>query len=94
LMTIGRIAQTMEVATSRLSYYEQENILAPTTRNKVGYRLYDGYAVERLQFIRSAQAVGFTLDDIRMLLGREDSNARFCQADVQHLLERRWAEVD
>ena len=67
LMTIGQVARTAGVATPTLRYYEQEGLLSPTTRSRAGYRLYDEQAVEQLRFIRSAQAVGFTLDDIRTL---------------------------
>jgi len=65
LMTIGEVARTAGVATPTLRYYEQEGLLSPTARSRAGYRLYDVAAVEQLRFIRSAQAVGFTLDDIR-----------------------------
>jgi MerR family mercuric resistance operon transcriptional regulator len=94
LMTIGQVARTAGVAATTLRYYEREGILPPTARNGVGYRLYDAQAVERLQFLRSAQAVGFTLDDIRTLLQLDEKDNKSCQAEVQPLLERRLAEVD
>ena len=91
LMTIGKVARAAGVATATLRYYEQENILMPAARNRAGYRLYDGGAVERLEFIRAAQTVGFTLGDIRALLElNEDSPCK----EVQALIERRLTEVD
>ncbi len=90
-MTIGKVARAAGVATATLRYYEQENILAPVARNRAGYRLYDEAAVERLQFIRAAQAVGFTLEDIRALL--ELGGEPPC-GEVQALIERRLVEVD
>jgi len=93
-MTIGEVARTADVATPTLRYYEQEGLLSPTTRSRAGYRLYDTQAVERLRFIRSAQAVGFTLDDIRTLLRLDASNGKSCQAEVQNLLKQRVAEVN
>ncbi len=54
LMTIGQIARAAGVATHTLRYYEQAQILAPTLRSSVGYRLYDAAALERLHFVRSA----------------------------------------
>ncbi len=94
LMTIGRVAQAAGVATTTLRYYEREGILAPVVRNGAGYRLYDAHAVQRLQFIRSAQAVGFTLDDIRILLALEQKDTKPCQAEVQPLIERRLAQIE
>lgn len=68
LMTIGAVAKAAGVTTHTLRYYQKEGILAPKARNGAGYRLYNALAVERLEFIRLAQAVGFSPDDIRTLL--------------------------
>ena len=92
-MTIGEVARTAGVATPTLRYYEQEGLLSPTTRSRTGYRLYDAQAVEQLRFIRSAQAVGFTLDDIRTLGRLEGESGKTCRAEVRHLLEQRLADV-
>ncbi len=94
LMTIGEVARTAAVATPTLRYYEQEGLLSPTTRSRAGYRLYDAQAVEQLRFIRSAQAVGFTLDDIRALGRLEGERSKSCQAEVRRLLGQRLAEVN
>ena len=83
LMTIGEVARAVGVATPTLRYYEQEGLLSPTTRSRAGYRLYDAQAIEQLRFIRSAQAVGFTLDDIRTLLSLDAGNAKSCQAEPE-----------
>ena len=90
LMSIGQVAEAVGVAATALRYYEREGILSPTNRSKAGYRLYDETAVQRLRFVRSAQAVGFTLDDIRALLQVDDESS--CK-EVQSLIERRLAEV-
>lgn len=90
-MTIGRVAKTAGVPASTLRYYEREGLLEAPIRSAAGYRMYDDQAVERLRFIRAAQAVGFTLDDIRTLL---QLNSRESCGDVQKLLERRMAEVE
>ena len=91
MLTIGQVARTVGVAATTLRYYEREGLLTPTARNAAGYRFYDSQAVERLEFIRSAQAVGFTLDDIRALLQLNGDSP--CK-QVQSLIERRLAEVD
>ena len=90
-MSIGQAARAAGVAATTLRFYERKGILAPTVRTQAGYRLYDEQAVERLHFIRSAQAVGFTLEDIRALLDIDDQVE--CQT-VQAMIERRLCEVD
>lgn len=89
--TIGAVAQAAGVATTTLRYYEREGLLSPSERSRAGYRLYDDGAVERLEFIRAAQAVGFTLSDIRALLELDGDSP--CK-QVQSLIEGRLAEVD
>ncbi len=94
LMTIGQAARAISAATSTLRYYEREGLIRPAQRSAAGYRFYDAHAVERLQFIRAAQAVGFTLEDVRALLELDSGDAAACQAEVKPLIERRIAEID
>lgn len=94
LWTVGQAAAAAKTAATTLRFYEREGILVPTTKNRAGYRLYDREAVERLRFIRSAQAVGFSLDDIRSLLQLDAEDGKACRSTVQTLLERRMAEMD
>ena len=93
LMTIGEAARAAGVAAPTLRYYEERGILAPTSRNHAGYRLYDERAVDQLRFIRSAQAVGFTLDDVQALCSLSEDESQSCQSEVQELLERRLDDV-
>lgn len=94
MMSIGEVARSVGLASSTLRYYEQENLLAPTMRNGAGYRFYDAQAVDRLRSIRTAQAAGFTLDDIRSLLALEPEDGKVCEDEVQPIIERRIAEID
>ena len=94
LMTIGEAAKAAGVAPTTLRYYEREGLVKPTARSAAGYRLYDREAAQRLRFIRSAQAVGFTLEDIGLLLELQTGDRRRCQSKVQKVLEARLKEVD
>lgn len=94
LMSIGRIARATGVAATALRFYEREGVLSPTRRTGAGYRLYDRRALEQLEFIRSAQAVGFTLDDIRTLLRFDGGQERAFRKDVQGLIEARLGELE
>ncbi len=86
LTTIGEIANAVGVATSTLRYYEREGLLKPAQRSPAGYRLYDPQAVERLRFIRAAQSVGFSLEDIKALLALDERTS--CK-QVQDLIQAR-----
>ncbi len=66
--TIGQLARAAGVPTSTVRYYERKRLLRPSARSASNYRLYSREDVERLRFIRAAQATGFTLEDITTLL--------------------------
>lgn len=85
--TIGELAKVVDVPTSTLRYYERAGILRPSGRSAGNYRVYSEAEVERLRFIRAAQATGFTLDDIKALL-RPSACAK-----VQGLIEQRLEQV-
>jgi MerR family mercuric resistance operon transcriptional regulator/MerR family gold-responsive transcriptional activator of gol and ges genes len=91
-ITIGRLAKAAGVNIQTVRYYERRRLLAPTARTLAGYRVYGEEAVRRLRFIKNAQALGFTLEEIAGLLRlRVDSTAR-C-GDVQRRAEGKLAKV-
>lgn len=94
LMQIGEIARAVGVAATTLRYYEREGVLVPASRSGAGYRLYDRRALQQLSFIRSAQAVGFTLEDIHLLLDIDRDHRRPSRKDVQALIGKRLREVE
>jgi DNA-binding transcriptional MerR regulator len=67
-LTIGGLARTSDVTADTLRFYERKKLLVPPRRTAGGYRLYSEGDAERVRFIRRAQAMGFTLEDIRELL--------------------------
>lgn len=67
-LTIGELARAAAVPTSTVRYYERAKLLSPSARTPSNYRLYSLEDLQRLRFIRAAQATGFTLEDIRELL--------------------------
>ncbi|WP_298445187.1 MerR family transcriptional regulator [uncultured Ferrimonas sp.] len=70
-MQIGELAQRSGITPSTLRYYESKGLFEAVTRDSNGYRRYDGAALLRLQLIRFAQGVGFSLDEIPALLDNE-----------------------
>ena len=91
-LTIGELARAAGVPTSTVRYYERVGLLEPAGRTVGNYRVYGDAALERLQFIRAAQATGFTLDDITSLLPLQAGTPATCEK-VQCLIRERLAEV-
>lgn len=67
-MNIGEIAALAGVPTATVRYYERRGIIAKPPRTNSGYRKYGTDTAKRLRFIKRAQELGFSLDDIRELL--------------------------
>lgn len=65
--SIGAVAQRTGVATSALRFYESEGLI-PAARNESGHRRYQPDVIRRVSFIRLAQQVGLSLDEIREAL--------------------------
>lgn len=87
LLRIGELARVAGVPTSTVRYYERKGILKPRGRSRSNYRLYAAADVQRLRFIRAAQATGFTLQNVTQLL-----RPAHCHR-VQDLIEERLQTV-
>ena len=75
-----------------IRYYETGGILPPPARTDAGHRTYGAADVQRLRFVLRARELGFSLDDIRGLLGLGDGALRSC-AEVKERTEAHLAEV-
>lgn len=67
-MLIGELARQAAVKPQTVRYYESLGLLSRVERKASGYRTYDAKALEELRFIRKAQSLGFSLDDVRQIL--------------------------
>src|SRR4051812_25214325 len=70
-LTIGKLAAAAGVNVETIRYYERRGLLTQPSSNG-GYRRYDNTHMERLAFIRRAQSMGFSLDEIAELLQLND----------------------
>lgn len=92
-MRIGELADRAGISAKAIRYYEQVGILAPPARTPSGYRAYDPSVLGRLGFVRAAQALGFTLGEIRQVIAFRDEGTAPC-GHVAGLLRQRAAELD
>lgn len=92
-MQIGQLAEATGVNTKTIRFYEDVGVLPPAERAPNGYRTYHRDAVERLRFIREAQATGLTLEEITSVLELREQGASTCQ-HVLGLLEHHLRDLD
>ena len=92
-LTISQLAEKAGIPTTTVRYYERIGLVEPEDRSAGNYRLYGRASLDKLKFVRAAQAIGFTLEDTRALLADESGSAPKCGA-VQGLIEDRLADVE
>lgn len=92
-MNIGRLAELTGVTPDTLRYYEREGLLDAPARATNGYRSYDDGHAARVRFVRSAQALGFSLAEIRWILPRLAAG-KVDRAEIERHLKAKIAEID
>lgn len=92
-LTIGWAAKAAGVNVETLRYYERRGLLPEPPRTGTGYRLYDTESVTRLRFIKEAQGLGFTLEEIQELLILRVDSENSC-ADVRARAEQKVADIE
>ena len=90
--TTGQVAEQADVNIHTVRYYEKRGLLPKPPRTSAGYRKYGPEHVAHIRFIRRAQELGFTLEEIDELLGlRAEPGAG---AEVRAKTEEKVEEID
>ncbi|MDN4607951.1 Hg(II)-responsive transcriptional regulator [Sporosarcina highlanderae] len=76
---IGELAEKCNVNKETIRYYERLGLIPEPSRTESGYRIYTERSVDRLNFIKRIQELGFTLKEIDKLLGVVDRDETKCQ---------------
>ena len=91
-LTRGQLAVRAQVNLETIRFYESEGLLPIAPRTASGYRKFSESTVERLAFVKSAKALGFSLEEIRELLHLQSEQAGVC-AEVRELLRSKLLVV-
>ena len=100
LMDIGRAAKDSGVSVKMIRHYEAIGLLPKAARTLAGYRVYGPNDVHMLRFIKRARTLGFSMADIKELVGLWKNKARSSAAVKkiagQHIdeLKRKIAELE
>jgi len=92
-LTIGDVASQAGVHIETLRYYERRQLVTKPPRSAANYRLYPPDAVRRVQFIKHAQELGFSLKEIKELLSLRAAPKARC-ADVRDRATQKIATID
>lgn len=88
-LKIGDVATASGLAVKTIRYYEEIGLLTPTVdRSRTGYRLFNQDVLNRLAFIKRAQSLGLSLQEIHQILNVHDQGQLPCGEVKQHLLSK------
>jgi DNA-binding transcriptional MerR regulator len=68
-MHIGEVAERVGLSLRTIRYYEEVGLVTPSSRTQGGFRLYTEADATRLQLVKDMKPLGFSLDEMRDLLG-------------------------
>ncbi|HEY0003581.1 MAG TPA: heavy metal-responsive transcriptional regulator [Pyrinomonadaceae bacterium] len=92
-LKIGELSKLSGIGIEALRFYEKSGLLDRPSRTVSGYRLYDEKALDRLAFIKRAQMLGFSLDEIRQIIAESEAGQSPC-AGVREVVRKRLQELD
>ena len=91
-LQIGTVALRSGLSVDTIRFYEKQGLVAKPHRSAGGFRLYGDRDLDRLSFVGRAQALGFSLMEIRELLLLQDAGSEAC-THVHDLLDQKLATV-
>lgn len=92
-LKIGDVAKSSGIGVEALRFYERSRLLGRPRRSHSGYRVYDTEVLKRLDFIKRAQILGFSLDEIRRIIADKQAGRSPC-LEVREIVHHRLEELD
>ncbi len=92
-LLIGKLAKSAGVKTDTVRFYERSGLIARPERTAAGYRVYDEAALKRLRFIKKAQSLGFSLEEIKRIVTLRGRGAETCKCVIA-MAEATLAETE
>lgn len=81
-LLISRLAKLAGVKPDTIRFYERSGLLPKPSRTASGYRVYDDAALNQVRFIRKAQSLGFSLDEIKRIMSLRGRRKETCRCVV------------
>ena len=93
MLKIGDVARLSGIGIEALRFYEKSGLLEKPARTESGYRVYGRDVLERLAFIKQAQTLGFSLDEIHRIVMDARAGQSPCD-EVREIVRHRLEELD
>ena len=92
-LKIGEVSKLSGIGIEALRFYERISPLGRPARTASGYRMYDEEVLDRLEFIKRAQVLGFSLHEISQVIAEKEAGGSPC-AEVREIVRGRLRELD
>ena len=92
-LKIGEVAKLSGIGIEALRFYEKSGLLGRPGRTQSGYRVYDVGVLQRLDFIKRSQVLGFSLEEIKRIIADKEAGKSPCR-EVREIVRRRLSELD
>lgn len=94
MLKISELSAQSGLSPHTLRFYEKNGLVSASSRSEAGYRFYNEADVRRVEFVKTARNIGFSLEDIAQLLSiRVDKQSHSCQ-EVTDLTQNKLNEVN
>ncbi len=93
MLKIGEVSRLSGIGIEALRFYERQGLLGQPTRTVSGYRLYAKDVLERLEFIKRAQVLGFSLAEIAQIIAEKQAGQSPC-SHVREIVRQRLKETE
>ena len=92
-LKIGEVSKRSGIGVESLRFYEKSGLIDPPARTGSGYRQYDASVLDRLEFVKRAQALGFSLNEIARIIAEKRAGRSPCE-EVREIVRARLRELD
>jgi Hg(II)-responsive transcriptional regulator len=93
-LTISQVAKAANVNVETIRYYERRGLISEPPRTESGYRHFPQEVIERIQFIKKAQDLGFKLEEIKTLLLMSDNEELFNANEIYQFVTEKIQEIE
>ena len=93
-LSISQVANATQVNNETVRYYEKRGLIPDPPRTESGYRVFPFEVIERIQFIKRAQELGFTLEEIKQMLLVSDDATIYDSKEIQEFATQKIDEIE
>src|SRR5699024_3599092 len=93
-ITIGQVAKASNINIETVRYYERLGLIPEPPRNESGYRMFSKEAIQTIKFIKRAQGLGFTLEEIKKLLSASNDEESFKAEELYDFATEKIEEIE